>query len=152
HAFFVEGIDLGRLPGSTGRHDVLDDRFDRSPQAPGEKDLGPLARKGACHRAADGASGPVDHRNFVLQHHLHYLRRLRIVRAADNADTASSRNWAPHHRPVRCWTGVHPGSTMETQYDARRADATVRAMTADWIAGARAGDGEAFRKLTEPHH
>jgi len=80
HSLLVESVDLGRLGGSAGGNDLLSDRFDRWPEAPGEKNLSPLARKGACDSAADGASGSVDHRNFVVQHHLSspYLTSLQV--------------------------------------------------------------------------
>src|SRR5260370_21480442 len=69
----VESVYLRRVGGSAGGNDVLGDRFDGCQVAPGEKKLGPLTRKGACDRAADRASGSVDHRNLVLQHHLWFL-------------------------------------------------------------------------------
>jgi hypothetical protein len=70
HSQLVERVDLGRLGGSAGGNDVLGDRFDRCPEASGEKEPGPLGGEGARDRAADRASGAVDHRNLVLQHHL----------------------------------------------------------------------------------
>src|SRR5438874_2012291 len=70
YGLLVEGVDLRRLGGSAGGDDVLGDRFDGCHVAPGEKQIGPLRRKGACDGAADGASGSVDDRNLVLQHHL----------------------------------------------------------------------------------
>src|SRR5258708_15114062 len=73
HSLLVEGVYLRRLGGSAGGNDVLSDRFDGCPEAPGEKKLGPLVRKGARDSTADRASGSVDHRNFVLQHHLWFL-------------------------------------------------------------------------------
>ncbi len=73
HGLFVEGVDLRRLGGSAGGNDVLGDNLDRCQVAPGEKQLGPLRPKGACDSAADRASGSVDHRNLVLQHHLWFL-------------------------------------------------------------------------------
>src|ERR671919_1114848 len=73
HGLLVESVDLRRLGGSTDGNDVLGDNFDRCQGAPGEKEIGPLSRKGACDSAADRASGSVDHRNLVLQHHLWFL-------------------------------------------------------------------------------
>src|SRR5687767_15321740 len=70
HGLLLERVDLRGLGGSAGGNDVLGERCDRCPEAPGEKDLGALRRKGACYSAADRASGSVDHRNLVLQHHL----------------------------------------------------------------------------------
>src|SRR5215510_1413397 len=69
HCLLVESVDLRRLGGSAGGNDVLSDRFDLRPKAPGEKKLCPLARKGACDRAADRASGSVDHSVLVLKQH-----------------------------------------------------------------------------------
>src|SRR5258708_35036185 len=68
HGLFVESVDLRRLGGSSGGNDFLGDGFDRCPVAPGEKKLGPLARKGACDSTANCASGSVDHRNLLLHH------------------------------------------------------------------------------------
>jgi hypothetical protein len=73
HSLFVEGVDLRRLGRSSGGNDLLGDNFDRCQVASGEKELGPLRRKGACDRAADRAARSVDHRNLVLQHHLWFL-------------------------------------------------------------------------------
>src|SRR5918995_7197442 len=73
HSLLVESVDLCRLGGSAGGHDVLGDNFDGCQVAPGEKKIGPLRRKGACDSAADRASGSVNHRNLVLQHHLWFL-------------------------------------------------------------------------------
>src|SRR5216683_6649426 len=130
HSLLVESVDLRRLGGSAGGNDFLSDRFDRCPEAPGEKKLGPVARKGACDSTADRTSGSVDHRNFVLQHHLWFLsgpgghtrppHELRSTgethlgvaaifaihrrpdrRTVNDTDTATSRNWAPTDRPVR---------------------------------------------------
>src|SRR5918994_1822035 len=96
HRLLVQSVDLRRLGGSAGGNDVLGDNLDRCQVAPGEKQPGPLRRKGACDSATDGASGSVDHRNLVLQHHLWFLsvpewsHHIRIVRAVDDADTATS--------------------------------------------------------------
>src|SRR5215208_8298011 len=73
HSLLVESVDLSRLGGSAGGNDVVGDRFHRCAQAPGQKKVGPLARKGACDGTADRASGAVDHRDLVLQHQLWFL-------------------------------------------------------------------------------
>src|SRR5712692_7955413 len=73
HSLLVESVDLRRFGGSAGGNDVLGDRFDRCPEAAGEKKLGPLSRKGACDSTADPTSGSVDHRNLVLEDHLWFL-------------------------------------------------------------------------------
>jgi hypothetical protein len=65
----VQCIDHRRVGGSAGGNDVLGDRFDRCPATPGEEEPGALLREGARHSAADRSSGPVDHRDLVLQHH-----------------------------------------------------------------------------------
>src|SRR5215468_7325451 len=69
-SLLVEGVYLHRLSRSAGGNDVLGDRFDRRPLAPGEKKLGSLARSGARDSPADRASRSVNHRNLVPQHHL----------------------------------------------------------------------------------
>jgi hypothetical protein len=74
HGVLVESVYLGGLGVSAGGDDVLGDRFDRCTLAPCEKERGPLGREGARDRAADGASGSVDHRDLVLQHHLGSFR------------------------------------------------------------------------------
>jgi hypothetical protein len=73
HGLLVESVDLGRFGGSAGGNDVLGYRFDGRLVAPGEKELRLLGRKGACDSTADRASGSVEHRNLVLQHHLRFL-------------------------------------------------------------------------------
>jgi hypothetical protein len=45
HGLLVERVDPDRLGGSAGGNDLLGERVDRCPQAPGEKQRGPLARK-----------------------------------------------------------------------------------------------------------
>src|SRR5258708_16381754 len=72
HSLLVESVALRRHGGSAGGNDVLSDRFDRCPEAPGEKKLGPFAPKRACDGAADRASGSVDHRDLVLEQHHHF--------------------------------------------------------------------------------
>src|SRR6266550_9567694 len=69
-SLLVESVDLRRLGGSAGGNDLPGDGFDGSQMASGEKELGPLTRKGTRDSAADPASGSVDHGNPVLQHHL----------------------------------------------------------------------------------
>jgi RNA polymerase sigma-70 factor (TIGR02960 family) len=74
---------------------------------------------------------------------------VRIVRAVDDADTATSGKWAPSNRPVRPSAGVHTGWTSDKVRE--EGDATVRVVPAELIARARAGDGDAFRELVEPY-
>src|SRR5260221_9109797 len=69
HGLLVESVDLRRLGGSAAGNDVLRDRFDGRPEAPGKKQLGPVARKGARDSTADRTPGSVDHCNLVLEHH-----------------------------------------------------------------------------------
>src|SRR5215510_716154 len=87
HGLLVESVDLRHLGGSAGGNDVLGDRFDRCPAAPGEKKLGPLVRKGACDSTADRASSAIDHRNLVLQHHLWFLSMMQPLRRRKLAHT-----------------------------------------------------------------
>jgi len=69
----VERVDRRRLGRATGGDDLLGERLDRGQQAPRQEEPGPFAREGAGHRGADRAAGAVDHRNFVVQHHLGLL-------------------------------------------------------------------------------
>src|SRR5579863_9244908 len=71
----------------------------------------------------------------------------RIVRAVGGAYTAAPGNWAPASRPVRAPGGVHTGGGGTTWCGRKERPM----MTADLLARARAGDGEAFRKLAESH-
>src|SRR4029453_2957602 len=93
HSPLIKNVDLRRLGGSASGNDVSSDLFDGCQAAPGEKQLGPLAREGEGNSAAYGAAGSVDHRNFVLQHHLGFrsfaVRRRVGLRAVDDADTAT---------------------------------------------------------------
>jgi hypothetical protein len=73
HRLLVEGVDLRRVGGSASGTDVRGDNLDGYQGAPSEKHVGTLRRKRACDRAADRASGSVDHRDLVLQHHLWFL-------------------------------------------------------------------------------
>src|SRR6202043_2139332 len=57
-------------------------------------------------------------------------------------------NCAPIDRAVRASAGVHTGWERDK---AQRGDERVELVRADLISRARAGDGEAFRALTEPH-
>ena len=117
HRLLVERVDLRRLGGSAGGNDVLGDRLDRCQVAPGEEDPGPLAREGACDGAADRASGSVDHRNLVLQHHLCSLLLGLPIGAVDDADTATSGNWAqPATAQFVASAGVYTG------WEVRRGD------------------------------
>jgi hypothetical protein len=58
HSLLVERVDLRRLGRSAGGINFVGDSFDVRPAPPGEKQLGPLARKGTRNSAADRASGP----------------------------------------------------------------------------------------------
>jgi hypothetical protein len=94
HGLSVESVDLRRLGGSAGGNDVLGDNFDGCPETPGEKKLGPLRRKGACDSAADRASGSVDHRNLVFQHHLDSLRWWELRLSIESGLRDLTHRWA----------------------------------------------------------
>ncbi len=94
HARFVKGVDLRCFGASALRNDFRGDNLDRCAVAPGEKNLRPLARKGACDSTADFTRSAVDHRNLVLKHHVW-------------VDTAMSAEWASANRPVRRPAGVY---------------------------------------------
>src|SRR5262245_7254390 len=61
---------------------------------------------------------------------------VRSVRAVGGEDTVATANWASGDRPVRAPRGVSVG---------------VADTSTDLIGRAQAGDGDAFRRLTEPH-
>src|SRR5262245_36144982 len=69
HSLFVESVDLRCLGGSSGGNNFLGHGVNRCLVAPGEKKLGPLARKGKCDSAADRAAGSVDHSVLILKRH-----------------------------------------------------------------------------------
>jgi RNA polymerase sigma-70 factor, ECF subfamily len=62
-------------------------------------------------------------------------------------DTGALRNWALAERPVLARRGVH----IERKELKRRANATVRAETAELIARAQNGDEDAFAELVAPY-
>src|SRR5690348_776784 len=74
------------------------------------------------------------------------IRRLGSCRAVGEAYTAVPGNWAAASRPVRPLGGVYTG--WKCHGCGRKAR---RMVTADLLSRARAGDGEAFRELAEPH-
>src|SRR2546428_13086034 len=91
HGLLIESVYLRRLGGSAGGNNVLGDYFYRCPEAPGEKKLGPLARKGACNSTTDCTSGSVDHGNLVFQQHISFL----LLGAHRRAAHAGLRGWPP---------------------------------------------------------
>ena len=72
-----------------------------------------------------------------------------FAKAVDDADTATSGKWAPANRPV------HPSAGVYTEWKCDKVgeegDAAVGVVKTDLISRARAGDGDAFRELTEPY-
>ena len=111
HSLLVESVDLRRLGGSAGGNDVLRDRFDRCPEAPGEKERAPLARKGARDSTADCPAGSVDHRDLVLQQHL--WSPFGICRRPDDpschgcrhhdVEKLGARSGGSQHAECACW-------------------------------------------------
>jgi RNA polymerase sigma-70 factor (TIGR02960 family) len=71
-----------------------------------------------------------------------------MLSISTDVDTALSRRWAAADRPVRPSAGV---SKRDVRLDAEEGDRKVGTVPADLISRARAGDGEAFRQLTEPY-
>src|SRR5215212_7295162 len=67
--------------------------------------------------------------------------------ATTDAGAAAPGKWAPANRPVR------PSVGADTRWKCGkvRKKVTVRGVTADLISRARAGDGDAYRELTEPY-
>jgi RNA polymerase sigma-70 factor (TIGR02960 family) len=66
-----------------------------------------------------------------------------MVRAVSDAGAAAAGNWPASDRPVGLLAGAY------TRWECRKK--VVRVVTADLLSRARAGDGDAFRELTEPH-
>src|SRR5215469_15807958 len=118
HSLLVESVDLRPLGGSSSGNDFLSDRLDQGTVAPGEKKLGPFARKGACNSTADITSASVDHRNLVLQQHLRFLSphelrstaemHLRVAGlfAIRQRQDRQSRRWSRHGNVDKL--GAHP--------------------------------------------
>jgi RNA polymerase sigma-70 factor (TIGR02960 family) len=67
--------------------------------------------------------------------------------ATTDAGAAAPGKWAPANRPVRPSVGAY----TRWKRGKVRKKVTVRVVTADLISRARAGDGDAFRELTEPY-
>ena len=140
----VESVDLRRLGGSARGNDVLGDRFDRCQEAPGEEEPGAFRREGARDRAADRSCGPVDHRDLVLQHH----RLLPSVPWVHPVRQTPRRRQSG--RPPTAQFATRPASIQE--WTRRATDVRLDgAVTTDLISRARAGDGEAFRELTDSY-
>ncbi len=70
-----------------------------------------------------------------------------VVSATTDAGAAAQGNWPPGGRPVRRPAGAY----TRWKYDKVREEGDARVVAADQIARARAGDGDAFRALTEPY-
>ena len=146
HSLLVESVDLRRLGGSAGGNDVLRDRFDRCPEAPGEKERGPLARKGARDSTADCPAGSVDHRDLVLQQHLWFP--FGICRRPDDPSCHGCRHHDVEKLGARHLAQRYGG---QAQFAGRPVSILERVLTTDLITRARAGDSEAFRELTGPY-
>ncbi|HEX7428399.1 MAG TPA: sigma factor [Mycobacterium sp.] len=72
-----------------------------------------------------------------------------VLSATTDVEPVTSGKWAPYQRPVRPSAGVDTEWNCDKLRDG--GDALVTAVPADLISRARAGDGNAFRELTEPH-
>ena len=72
-----------------------------------------------------------------------------VLSATTGVEPVTSGKWAPYQRPVRPSAGVYTEWNCDKLRDG--GDALVTAVPADRISRARAGDGNAFRELTEPH-
>src|SRR6266536_181894 len=70
-----------------------------------------------------------------------------VVSATTDAGAAAPGNWPHGGRPVRRPAGAY----TRWKYDKVREEGDARVVAADQIARARAGDGDAFRALTEPY-
>jgi hypothetical protein len=70
-----------------------------------------------------------------------------VVSATTDAVPAAPEKWAPASRPVHPSAGVHTGWNRGEL----RGEGDARVLTDDLMSRARAGDGDAFRELTEPH-
>src|SRR6185312_7886188 len=66
-SLLLERIDLRSFCMSTGRGDIECRCLNRPQCSAGEKDFGSLTSEDTRDRTANGAAGPVDHRNFILQ-------------------------------------------------------------------------------------
>src|SRR5690348_15688415 len=70
-----------------------------------------------------------------------------VVSATTDAGAAAPGNWPPGGRPVRRPVGAY----TRWKCGKVREEGDARVVAADLIARARAGDGDAFRELTEPY-
>src|SRR5215468_5186315 len=101
----------------------------------------------ACQRRGSrtaGAARPAGVGDSIISLRSRFAR---IVRAVDDAGAAAPGNWPPASRPVRPLGGACTRWTCSKV----REEGDARVATADLIARARAGDGDAFRELTEPY-
>src|SRR4029450_1431289 len=69
-SLLVKSVNLRGLGEASCGDDFTGDSLNRRLPSPRQKESRSFARKGARDSAADPASGSVDHRDFVLQHHL----------------------------------------------------------------------------------